>query len=155
MALNLGVKLMIFLLCLSLAFTVLPRACSPAEVALGASGCIGYGTGIALATGVQSGTTFDLFTGWFGETGGINFWWATLLGTVAFGAAASIIFPNQYAIFAVIAGTFWTSFMLIPWSLVNSTSIISLPAPFGMFLAVIMVLMIAFCIITFLKGGDF
>lgn len=155
MALNLGVKLLIFLFCLSLAFSILPRACTPAETALGATGCIGYGTGIAVATGIQEGDTFNLFTSWFGNGGLVGSWWAALIGTLVVGAVASIIFPNQYVIFAGIAGIFWTSFMLIPWSLVGSTSSIALPAPFGTFLAVIMVIMISFCIISFLKGGDF
>jgi len=155
MALNLGVKLMIFLLCLSLAFTILPRACSPAETALGATGCIGYGTGIAQATGIQSGDTFNVFAALFGSSAAIDGWWLGLLATLTFGAAASIIFPNQFVIFAGIAGIFWTSFMVIPWSLVGSTSSIALPEPFGTALAVIMVLMVSLCIVMFLKGGDF
>jgi len=164
MALNLGLRVLIVLVCLSLAFTILPRTCSPAEVAVGHDGCIGYGTGINIISGTAQTTTFSIIGGYFGSvdntgapTSGSSttVWWVILLGTLTVGAIASIIFPNQFVIFAIISGTLMTSLIAIPWDLVQTTSTIGLPFPFNALVAVIMFMMIFFVVLSFLKQGDF
>ena len=157
MALNLGVKVFLILLCFSFVFSIAPNTCSVAMYNDGE--CHGAGIGAV---------TYGYGTGWNkllllfqSPTSSASAWLLTIL-TIA-GAvilATTAVFPNAFTLFAGVTGAF-AAFVTIPWDLLGATNSLGfgsgtdVGAMIPGFFIVTMIFLVFITVFAMFKGSDF
>ena len=157
MALNLGVKVLLILICISFVFSIAPHICSASMYANSACHGVaademtyGYGTGW--------NKLYDVFSS---PTSSAMIWLATVLGIAGVIAlSTTTVFPIAFTLFAGVMGAF-AAFTTIPWDLVTETNHLGFGAGQDVgamipgFFLVALIFMVFITVFAMFKGTDF
>lgn len=158
MALNLGVKVFLILMCFSFVFSIAPHECSQAMY--NSNQCHGVNVGeMTYGYGTGFNKLQQLFAAQTDST--VLVWLASVLfiaSTVIL--ATTAVFPNAFTLFAGIVGAF-TGFVTIPWDLLQATNQLGfgtgqdVGAQIPGFFIVFFIFMLFIVIFAMFKGTDF
>ena len=163
MSANMGVKVMLVLMCLSLVFSLAPRMCTvemktnPDGDQCGADIAVGE-----VARGWNTG--LNMFIDWFGgftDVASVVTKIAALAaGAVVVTVAASSLFPNAFSLFGQVTAFLVLSFLTVPWGIINETNQLGFgdSATGALVVGFILALfgfLILFATLSFYKGNDF